>query len=509
MNFTHEKRWLYPGITFIGTMILTLCIVYLSYQSQYKYNQAIFNNLADRQVDTLKAFIDNDLDHIGAGANFFHATQRSEWDHFPIFAEKVVNSSESLITLQWMEKVEESQIPQFVAHARLTYPNYQIYTIPKGGTVTPGYVMPAHQPIYAARDIYPVNQNNEKVLGFYSSRQRFQHVLEHIQAQRNVSVSDKVRLIQDGVESTIQRDGILVYHPVFDMDANQPLIGVVIGIIRTSHYFDSLMVRTAAEQDLEVRVIDLGFDAADEPVLLESDNWFNTRGFEVHKTLTLPNRQWDISFRLDETITTNDRLITLGIFAGGFVIACLLSYIVLLQTRAKSRLESLLEKRTRELQFLVDHDSLTGLYSRRAFNQMFTGAITEDRHFTLISFDIDTFKRVNDSYGHAGGDKMLVHVARTVEQCLEPGDVLIRLGGDEFCIISNVLDRSTLQDYLNVICQTMADREILINDQAVSCSLSIGAAIRYNELADELIHLADVQLYKSKLAGRNMVSIAE
>ena len=502
MNFTLEKRWLYPGLTFVGTMILTLFIVYFSYQSQYKYSQVIFNNLADRQTDTLKAFIESDLDHIGAGANFFYATDRSEWDHFPIFAQKVVNSSKSLISLQWMERVEESQVLQFVTHARQTYPNYQIFTIPKGGTVTPGYVMPAHQPIYAARDIYPVNERNEKVLGFYSSRQRFQRVLEHIESQRKVSVSDKIRLIQDGVESTMKRDGVLVYHPVFDRDTSQQLIGVVIGVIRTSHYFDSLMVRTAAEQELEVRVVDLGFDAEDEPVLFESDNWSHTRGFEVQKTLTLPNRQWEFSFRLDETVTANDRLIMRGIFAGGFVIACLLSYIVLLQTRAKSHLESLLEKRTQELQFLVDHDSLTGLCSRHAFNQMFTSAIEEDRRFTLISFDIDTFKRVNDNYGHAGGDKMLVHVARTVEQCLEPGDVFIRLGGDEFCIISNVVDRLKLQDYLNVICQTMANRETLINDQAVSCSLSIGAAIRYNELAD-------VQLYKSKNAGRNTTSIAE
>ncbi|WP_434998048.1 sensor domain-containing diguanylate cyclase [Vibrio scophthalmi] len=509
MILTLEKKWLYPLITFTVTALIALCVGYFSYLSQQRYSQTIFENLAERQTEVLAEFIGSDLDHIGAGANFFHATDRDEWDHFPIFARQVVGASQTLVTLQWMERVEEAQVDQFVANARLQYPNYQIYTIPKGGEKTLGYIMPAEAPIFAARDIYPRNAANESVLGFYSSRPRFQLVVDNMRIHHKPSLSDKVRLIQDGLDSSLERDGILVYHPVFDMETNQCLIGVVIGVIRTSHYFEGLMVRTAAEQKLEVKVVDLGFDAEDDPVLFESDNWATTDGLEVRKVLDLPNRQWAIYFRLGDKVTVNDLLIVHGILFGGFVIACLLSYIAYLQVRAKSNLEHQLAQRTKELQFLVEHDSLTGLYSRHAFNQFIAAMVEEDRRFTLISFDVDKFKLVNDNFGHAGGDKMLIHVARTVEQCLEPGDIFIRLGGDEFGIISNVIERDKLHTYLNDICSTVFTSNIQIAGQAVCCSLSIGAAIREHDSVEQLIHSADAQMYKSKNAGRNTVSIAE
>lgn len=509
MTLTLEKKWLYPLLAFTVTALIALCVGYFSYLSQERYSQTIFENLAERQTEVLAEFIGSDLDHIGAGANFFHATDRDEWDHFPIFAQQVVAASQTLVTLQWMERVEEVQVAQFVADARLQYPHYQIYTIPKGGERTLGYIMPTEEPIFAARDIYPRNASNDSVLGFYSSRPRFQLVVDNMRIHRQATLSDKVRLIQDGLDSSLERDGILVYHPVFDMETNQRLIGVVIGVIRTSHYFEGLMVRTAAEQKLEVKVVDLGFDAEDDPVLFESDNWATTDGLEVRKVLDLPNRQWAIYFRLGDKVTANDLLIVHGILFGGFVIACLLSYIAFLQVRAKSKLEQLLDERTKELQFLVEHDSLTGLYSRHAFNKMLVEMVEEDRRFTLVGFDIDKFKSVNDNYGHIGGDRMLIHVSRTVEQCLEPGDILIRLGGDEFCIISNVVARAKLQTYLNGICHTVYNSKIDIDAQAVSCSLSIGAAIRSDDSAEQLIHIADAELYKSKNAGRNTVSIAE
>ncbi|EGU29559.1 GGDEF family protein [Vibrio ichthyoenteri ATCC 700023] len=509
MTLSLNKKWLYPLLVFIGTTLITLCVGYFSYQSQQRYSQTLFENLAERQTEVLAEFIGSDLDHIGAGANFFHATDRDEWNHFPIFAKQVIGASQTLVTLQWMERVEAQQVEQFIADARLEYPDYQIYTIPKGGDKIEGYVMPDGEAIFAAREIYPRNASNNSVLGFYSARPRFQLVVDNMRVHHKPSLSDKVRLIQDGLDHSLKRDGILVYHPVFDMQTNQRLIGVVIGVIRTSHYFDNLMVRTAAEQQLEVRVVDLGFDAEDDPVLFESAHWSTTDGLQVRKILHLPNRQWAVDFRLGDKVTANDLFIVHAIVFGGFVIACLLSYIAFFQVRAKSNLERQLDQRTKELQFLVEHDSLTGLYSRHAFNQFISVMVAEDRRFTLVGFDVDKFKSVNDNFGHTGGDNMLVHVARTVENCLEPGDTLIRLGGDEFSILSNVIEREKLQAYLTHIGETVFHSHIEISGQEVCCSLSIGAAIRQHESAEQLIHLADAQLYKSKNAGRNTTSIAE
>ena len=509
MISTLDKKWLYPLLTFMLTVSVTLCIGYFFYQSQQNYTQTIFENLAERQTEVLTEFVVSDLEHIGAGANFFHATDREDWNHFPAFAKHIVGASQTLTTLQWMERVEPSQIDDFLSEAREENPDFQIYTIPKGGVANIGYHMPANEPIFVARDVYPRDESNQSVLGFYSSRVRFQLVLDHMRIKHEASVSDKVRLLQDGVDTRLKRDGILVYHPVFDQEKHQKLIGVVIGIIRTSHYFDNLMLRTAAEQKLEVRVVDLGFDAHDDPVLFESQNWAETDGFEVSEIITLPNRKWSVTFRLGDKVTANDRFVLSGFILSGFVIACLLSYIVFLQARAKSKLQAQLAARTKELQFLVEHDSLTGLYSRHAFNKLITKIEAEDIQFTFVALDIDRFKSVNDNYGHMGGDQMLVHVAHTVQGCLAPGDIMIRCGGDEFYIISYVIEKAPLKRYLELICHTMANSQIMVGESAVSCTLSIGASIRANHSVEQLIHIADAELYKSKKAGRNSVSIAE
>jgi len=509
MKITFDKRWLYTALTFCITMLVTLVVAVYSYQTQLHYGKRLFESLAERQTEILKEFIDNDLDQIGTGANFFYSTDRDHWHNFQTFADQVISASQTLITLQWMERVEKADIPQFLAKVRREQPDFRLYTIPKDSPIVYGYIMPDDAPIFVARDIYPANKINQKVLGFYDSRLRFQLAVDNMRFQHKVSVSDKVRLLQDGITQDMIKDGMLVYHPVFERNHNQQLIGVVIGVIRTSKYFDGLMTRTAANRQLEVKVTDLGFDAEDDPVLFESKNWSNTDGFEVATSISLPNREWLISFRLTEDITANDKLILVAITFGGFVIAVLLSYIVFLQVRAQSHLASLLKKRTEELQFLVDHDALTGLYNRRAFNGFIARSIAQNHQFTLIGFDIDKFKQINDSYGHPGGDQMLCHVARTIEAYLKPGDRFVRLGGDEFCIISSVIERPKLQAYLESIRHAMCESKIQIGDHMVTCTLSIGAAIRLNEDAEQIMQIADAQLYFSKKAGRNIVSIAQ
>ncbi len=490
-------------------MLVTFFVAFYSYQMQLNYGKRLFESLAERQTQILKEFIDNDLDQIGTGANFFYSVDPQQWSQFGTFADQVIASSQTLITLQWMQKVSKQELPKFMTEMRQLHPHFDIYTIPKDQPLTYGYHMPNDEPIFVARDIYPVNPINNKVLGFYDVRMRFQLMLDNMRVHHQVTVSDKVRLLQDGLRHDIKKDGILVYHPVFDRHNNQELVGVVIGVIRTSHYFNGLMTRTAAKTQLEVRVVDLGFEADDDPVLFESKNWQQSDGYEINTIIELPNRKWSISFRLTEDITVNDQLVLAAITSGGFVIAILLSYIVFLQVRAQSHLESLLQTRTEELRFLVNHDPLTGLLSRHAYNELMEQIIANDQRFSLIGFDIDKFKLFNDFYGHPGGDQMLCHVAETIKGCLQQGDDFVRLGGDEFCIISSVVERDELKRYLERIRLAMCENMVTINGQCVTCTLSIGAAIRRDEDAEQILQLADTQLYNSKKAGRNRVTIAE
>lgn len=508
MQKLSKKKYLLPLTTFVITMCVSALVIYVSYQSQLQYSRSLFHNLADKQTENLQQVVDGDLQFIGAGANFYHSIRPENWDRFGEFADELVGSSETLIALQWMQKVEKQQLEVHTAKAREIYPDFQPYTVPKHGPKTLGYVMPSDQPIYIATDVYPPTPQNLNLLGFYSSRNRFELIVNGLKATGEPHVSDKLRLIQDGLDRKLKKNGFLVYHPVFDYTHDKALIGVVIGVIRNTQYFENLVIRTASEQELLIKVTDQGFDAEDDPILYQSEGWVDKKGIEITKKIILPNREWLIDFKLVERLSNNDRLVLWGLSVGGLIVSVLLSYIVLLMVREKEHLAILLDERTEELQFLVNHDALTGLRNRRSFNHKLHKNVMEMNSFALVGFDIDRFKRINDQFGHVIGDEMLCHVASVVRRKLSASDSLYRLGGDEFCILSTRTDPQDLFSYLNDICRAVATTPIDINGQQVRCTLSIGAAIRTVENEEDIMQLADAQLYHSKETGRNRVSVA-
>ncbi|RTZ16932.1 sensor domain-containing diguanylate cyclase [Vibrio aquaticus] len=504
-----NKKLLYPALTFVFTALVTAYALRFVYQTQYQHTVSMVENLAAQQAENLQKVIESDLHFIGSGANFYHSTKPSHWYRFPIFAEELLSQSDTLIGLQWMERVEKADLEAHIAKTRKTFPNFELYTVPKDGPKTKGYIMPNDEAIYVASDIYPRSEANQGLLGFYSSRLRFQLVVDALMATGEPNVSDKVRLLQDGLDRSLQKTGLLVYHPVFDIKNDQSLLGVVIGVIRTTKYFEGIVKRTATEQDLLIKVIDMGFDAEDDPILFESEGWADTQGIEITKRVTLPNREWLIDFKLARGVTESERFSLASIAVAGFVIAALLSFIVMLLVREKERLAELLEVRTGELRFMVDHDTLTGLYNRRAFNRFLAEKVQSEQTFALVGFDIDKFKLINDHFGHVAGDEMLMFVADIVKAQLDEGDVFVRMGGDEFCIISDKTESSELYDYLNNICRAVATSIHEFGADRIRCTLSIGAAIRMLETGEQILQKADTQLYKSKQAGRNCVTIAE
>jgi diguanylate cyclase (GGDEF)-like protein len=133
----------------------------------------------------------------------------------------------------------------------------------------------------------------------------------------------------------------------------------------------------------------------------------------------------------------------------------------------------------------------------------------DDKLFALASFDIDNFKQVNDSFGHTTGDEMLVHLAREVEKHLRPDELFFRTGGDEFNIISNITDYKELYEHLNYIGRAVSSSYLSFGNLKVRSSLSIGGVVRTTENAEDTVQMADTQLYKSKKAGRNCVTVAE
>jgi diguanylate cyclase (GGDEF)-like protein/PAS domain S-box-containing protein len=161
------------------------------------------------------------------------------------------------------------------------------------------------------------------------------------------------------------------------------------------------------------------------------------------------------------------------------------------------------------LQQLALYDSLTQLPNRTLFEDRMQLALARARRrkamLSLLYIDLDKFKDVNDSFGHAIGDQLLIQVARRLENCLRECDTVARLGGDEFVILlENVIHADQVRRVCDKIRQAMTST-FQLEPHCVSVGVSIGVAL-YPEHGNEihsLMRYADSQMYQSKSKSGN------
>ncbi|MDO1583328.1 putative bifunctional diguanylate cyclase/phosphodiesterase [Rhizobium oryzicola] len=170
----------------------------------------------------------------------------------------------------------------------------------------------------------------------------------------------------------------------------------------------------------------------------------------------------------------------------------------------------------REMEHLAHHDPLTGLPNRTSMIKCAEAALEEMREagkaFNLLLLDLDRFKPVNDTYGHAVGDRILVMTAERVSALLAPGDVFARLGGDEFALLQrlelsgDVEGRKLASRIIEAIEQPFS-----VDGRIIEIGGSIGIATAPVHAASRtaLIHAADIALYASKAAGRGQFTFFE
>ena len=167
-----------------------------------------------------------------------------------------------------------------------------------------------------------------------------------------------------------------------------------------------------------------------------------------------------------------------------------------------------LERLYEEVQALSLIDKLTGLLNRRGFEQKagqeWEHALRYKRPLSMIMFDIDRFKNVNDSYGHAIGDYVLKSVAQRCESQLRKVDIFSRHGGEEFCTLlpeTKLEQAGDIAEKLRLITLQPLDTEV--GQLNVSISLGVAEHIKNVTNLEELQKNADQALYKAKQSGRN------
>ncbi len=175
-----------------------------------------------------------------------------------------------------------------------------------------------------------------------------------------------------------------------------------------------------------------------------------------------------------------------------------------------ARLEATVQQRTAELQTMIFEDGLTALPSRTFLLQKLAELLQSgESSFAVVCLDCDQFKLVNGSFGHAIGDQLLIAIAERLRQHLRPGDVLARMGEDEFCfLLHQIEDAVALEPFIQTILRSFNAPFSLVNCEifmtaCMGISLSNDAAGQ----SEELLQDADTAMYQAKLRGKGSYQI--
>lgn len=199
-----------------------------------------------------------------------------------------------------------------------------------------------------------------------------------------------------------------------------------------------------------------------------------------------------------------------GVAAAGLIFLIVAALAGASTLRAQNRTRKMAE----QLRQSATTDELTGLANRRAFLHALEIELARAQRsgasLSVAVVDVDFFKRVNDKYGHGGGDDVLRALARIAEQTMRTGDLVGRLGGEEFAILMPDTDEMQARIACERLRAAVSARRIRLGTgEDVSITLSTGVALLANgDDRDRLVNRADMALYQAKEGGRNQVRMA-
>ena len=165
-------------------------------------------------------------------------------------------------------------------------------------------------------------------------------------------------------------------------------------------------------------------------------------------------------------------------------------------------MEAQLSQRQTAMLYMAEHDSLTGIANRHAFNSRLDEALSElqNHRLALLLIDIDRFKQINDAYGHPFGDRVICWVAKRMQRYGKHSDCVARIGGDEFALLVRYKDDAELDAYCRGLLSTL-NGSVLLDGVSLPISLCVGVATASAESsisAERIIKRADNALYNAK-----------
>nr|WP_246578079.1 GGDEF domain-containing protein [Clostridium frigoris] len=155
-------------------------------------------------------------------------------------------------------------------------------------------------------------------------------------------------------------------------------------------------------------------------------------------------------------------------------------------------------------------DLLTGCCNRRSFYELIKARRIYEKNYCILMFDIDEFKLINDKYGHDAGDVVLKTFGKLLLTSTRKDDIVCRYGGEEFVVYLHGVSSKTLSFIKADAIRKLIESFVVVSDEVkIKFTISIGVAVNTDEARDiqDVIQIADNNLFKSKNTGRNKTTI--
>jgi diguanylate cyclase (GGDEF)-like protein len=517
-------HWPALGAAGIG-LALSLIAAYAVGRWEARVTEIAFDGAAKTRVIVLQNGINEYLSRLGTLRTLFESANdeitRSE---FEVFSRKLFENHSGLLRVGWAPRVYRKERAEVEAAAIGDgVVGYKIKSLFPDGSVKQAPQSDEYVPI-----VFSTEPKTSGVYGFdYWSDRTRREALERARDNDIVTVVPSTKIWNHG---KAYARGVLVSVPVYVKgtsrttvaDRRRNLTGFVVGVFELPQLLQSVLAATAGSDavDIDVYSPKAGGDRGSEgQVAAEYSSAPQasraTRapgsGLRWSGELQIGDANWQVvaTPAVGGGLTTLYERALIVLAAGLIVTSFVVGYLGL--ASRNSRQLALANQRVLELARL---DALTGLPNRAYFLDRLEQVEALERRgggtFSVIMLDLDRFKNVNDSLGHAAGDALLREVASRLKSAIRDSDVVARLGGDEFAVIqTGCSDQKGSSLNLAMRIARLVAEPFQLPDHQVEVGTSIGIALAPEHGSDphELMKKADLALYRSKSVGRNCFTL--
>ena len=492
-----RKFWPCIAVALFGVAVsLTVGGMTANRESQYAAEQ--FSVVAENHFMVVQNGLNEYVNRLRAVRALFDSSETPiSRDGFTAFTKPLLLEATAIATLSWVPRVPNSERARFELEGAIEgLANYQIKMMGQGGHMAPSPKRDEYYPVFyctlpKTSPLYGLDLRSEP------------DTLAEMDGARD---DDRLGFsrIATLVSSGGTRSGFLFSLPVYRRGVahdsvdlrRQNLVGFVHGSLVTSKMIDAIVLNGKIPVGLDSYFFDPGAEASAAPVYVYGSRLRNAplqpksesalmAGAHWSRALMADGQPWllmEIVPMADGPLAAHHDRAWIVLLFGLTVTAGMVVYI-----QSSRRYASRMVRANQKVSDLAQTDALTGLANRRAFTDRLNAAFAASRRgvkpFAVLYFDIDHFKDVNDTLGHAAGDALLRQVAARVVGSVRGNDVVARIGGDEFTILQTDADDATAAGVLADKTAILLGKPYVIGGNEVHITVSLGISYYEPETA--------------------------